>query len=171
MVLNPSETTTGLLLHSSTEEEHSITLSLHNGSLTFATELDGADGVELVSTATGVLAEDTWYQLFATRCVRICEDIFCVRCLLFTFVSRENDNSQLSVSPLQGGVAYPTSLSSSPSPLSLPTNGTLYLGGSPALVARGYSGCLDRVVVNNNLIPLLLPDVIEGNPLQLCGPR
>ena len=91
----------------------------------------------------------------------------------FVSMSREDSSSQLSVSPLQGGVAYPTSLisPSSPLPPSLSPNGTLYLGGSPAHVARGYSGCLDRVVVNNNLIPLLLPDVIEGQPLQLCGPR
>ena len=94
---------------------------------------------------------------------------------LFFLTFREESGSQLTVSPLQGGVVYPTSLSSSssspPPPLSLPPNGSLYLGGSPSLVVDGYSGCLDRVVINNNLIPLLLPDVIEGQPLQLCGPR
>jgi hypothetical protein len=153
MVFNPSETT-GLMLHSSSggDGQHSLTLSLQNGSLAFATELGGAKEVELVSTATRVIREGTWYQLFATK---------------------EGGGIQLSVSPLQGGVAYPTSLfsTSSPPPPSLPPNGTLYLGGSPALVAGGYSGCLDRVVVNDNLIPLPLPDINDGQPLQFCGPR
>ena len=68
MVFNPSETT-GLMLHSSPggDGQYSVTLRLQNGSLAFATKLGGAEEVELVSTATGVIHEDTWYQLFATR--------------------------------------------------------------------------------------------------------
>ena len=68
MVFNPSETT-GLMLHSSSggDGQHSLTLSLQNGSLAFATELGGTKEVELVSTATRVIREGTWYQLFATK--------------------------------------------------------------------------------------------------------
>lgn len=69
MVFNPSETT-GLMLHSSPgggDGQHSLTLSLQNGSLALATRLGEAEEVELVSTATGAIQKDTWYQLFATR--------------------------------------------------------------------------------------------------------
>ena len=67
------------MLHSLTgsDEQSSLTLSLQNGSLAFATEVGGAEGVELVSTATGVIQEDTWYQLFATRCVCVCKIVVC----------------------------------------------------------------------------------------------
>ena len=99
----------------------------------------------------------------------------CTHKLLVKNVSlphREGRESQLSVAQLQGGVTHTVSLSYPSPPLNpLPPNGTLYLGGSPALVAAGYSGCLDRVVVNNDRVPLLQPDESEGELLQLCGPR
>ena len=68
LVFNPSETT-GLMLHSSAggEGRHSLSLSLNNGSVALTTDMGGADGVEHVATASGVIREDTWYQLFATR--------------------------------------------------------------------------------------------------------
>lgn len=68
LVFNPSETT-GLMLYSSAggEGQHSLSLQLDSGSIGFSTEVGGAEGVETVATATGVIQEDTWYQLFATR--------------------------------------------------------------------------------------------------------
>ena len=94
-----------------------------------------------------------------------------MKCNISCLLHREGTESQLSVSQLQGGVTHIVSLSSSPPLNLLPPNGTLYLGGSPDLVAVGYSGCLDRVVINNALVPLLLPDEGEGEPLLICGPR
>ena len=57
------------MLHSSPggEGQESITLRLDNGSVALETEVDGDEGVEHISTATGLIQTDTWYQLFATR--------------------------------------------------------------------------------------------------------
>lgn len=64
MVFNPSETT-GLMLDSSAggENRDSMTLQLTNGSVSFTTKVGG----EELATTTGVIQQDTWYQLFATR--------------------------------------------------------------------------------------------------------
>lgn len=72
MVFNPSETT-GLMLNSSAggENRESLSLQLNDGSISFTTEVGGAD---FIATATGVIEQDTWYQLFATRLVyQVCE--------------------------------------------------------------------------------------------------
>lgn len=69
LVFNPSETT-GLMLHSTTDDENQQTFSiqLENGSVSFTTEMGGVERVvEQVATPTGMIQENTWYQLFATR--------------------------------------------------------------------------------------------------------
>lgn len=65
MVFNPSETT-GVMLNSSAggENGESLALQLDDGSISFVTEVGGED---FIATATGVIEQDTWYQLFATR--------------------------------------------------------------------------------------------------------
>lgn len=69
-MFNPSHTT-GLMLYSSAEneEQQSVSLHLNNGSVYFGSDVGGADGAEFVSTPPGVVQDDMWYQLYATRWV------------------------------------------------------------------------------------------------------
>lgn len=71
MVFNPSEST-GLMLNSSAggENQESMSLQLNDGTISFITEVGGED---FIATATGVIQQDTWYQLFATRYGTSCE--------------------------------------------------------------------------------------------------
>ncbi len=80
------------------------------------------------------------------------------------------------MAPLQGGV--PTySVSTVTTSLTMPTAANIIvLGGGVEdmkLVVPnndGYLGCIDRVVVNNERLALLLPN--ERSPIvTVCGPR
>ena len=70
LVFNPSNTT-GLMLHSTPngEGQGSLSVYLKDGSVGLGSiQLHGNESQENnVNTSTGVVQEDTWYQLFATQ--------------------------------------------------------------------------------------------------------
>ena len=62
------------------------------------------------------------------------------------------------------------------SPLSFSSEDVILLGGAQSLAdigstpSDGFSGCLDRVVVNSVQVSLLLPNEMNRN-LATCSPR
>jgi hypothetical protein len=67
-------------------------------------------------------------------------------------------------------------VSSSLTPLSLLSEDVVLLGGAQSLIdigsipSNGFSGCLDRVVVNGVQLSLLLPNEMDRD-LATCSPR
>ncbi len=94
-------------------------------------------------------------------------------CIIF---DRDVDTAYLSVAPLQGGVpTYTVSMTALSAPM--PTvSEVVVLGGGVEDVGpmvpntNGYVGSIDRVVVNNEQLSLLLPN--ERSPVvTTSGPR
>jgi len=89
---------------------------------------------------------------------------------------REMDSAYLSVAPLQGG--SPTYSFSSPTrPAAVSTDDVIVLGGGENNVnglvlpnTDGYIGCIDRVIINSDQLPLLLP-IDRNTDIAICGPR
>ena len=67
--------------------------------------------------------------------------------------------------PISSTAAAATGTAAPPSVAQPQTVYNIYYG--PVLVAMGYLGFLDRVVVKNDRVPLLQPDESEREPLQL----
>lgn len=85
----------------------------------------------------------------------------------------------ISVAPLQGDGTTAMAITKFQSPLTLiplPPEGVVLLGGAESseevgsTLEDGFSGCLDRVVVNNAQLPLLHPNEMDHN-LVTCMPR
>lgn len=92
---------------------------------------------------------------------------------------RDTNALAVSVAPLQGDGATMMAMrefSSPLTPLSLLSDDVILLGGSESLEdigsapSDGFSGCLDRVVVNNAQLSLLLPNLMNRD-LATCTPR
>ena len=90
--------------------------------------------------------------------------------------SRDIYTLAVSIAPLQGeGIALREmkEFSTPSTPLPLSTDDVIHLGGAQSLGQIGldsFVGCLDRVIVNNAQISLLLPDEVNHS-LSTCSPR
>ena len=98
-------------------------------------------------------------------------------CLLACF--RDMNAMAVSVAPLQGDGTTAMAITEFQSPLSsipLLSEGVILLGGAESseevgsILGDGFSGCLDRVVVNNAQLPLLHPNEMDHD-LVTCMPR
>lgn len=95
------------------------------------------------------------------------------------FHSRDTNALALSVAPLQSVGDTMTELrkfTSLLTPLSFSPYDIVFLGGAVSLEelgstsGDGFSGCLDRVMVNNAKLSLLLPSEMNSD-LATCTPR
>lgn len=75
----------------------------------------------------------------------------------------------LSVASLQNAADMTITVMQQTNSSSLPLNQTISLAGYNN-GSYYYSGCIDRVIVNGKMVPLLLPDS-TSEPLSTCGPR
>ena len=89
-------------------------------------------------------------------------------CILACF--RDVNALAISVAPLQGDGTTAMEITEFQSPLTsipLPSEGVILLGGAKSseevgsTLGDGFSGCLDRVVVNNAQLPLLHPNEMD----------
>ena len=74
----------------------------------------------------------------------------------------------LSIASLQNATDMTVTVMEQTNSSSLPLNQTISLAGYNN--GSYYSGCIDRVIVNGKMVPLLLPDS-TSDPLSTCGPR
>ena len=99
--------------------------------------------------------------------------------ILFFFSSRDTNILAVSVAPLQSDGPNMIAISGGPSsliPLSFSSEDVILLGGAQSLAdtgsipSDGFSGCLDRVLVNSVQLSLLLPNEMDRD-LATCSPR
>lgn len=74
----------------------------------------------------------------------------------------------LSVASLQDAADMTVTVMEQTNSSSLPLNQTISLAGYNN--GSYYSGCIDRVIVNGEMVPLLLPSSTSES-LLICGPR
>ena len=64
LVFQPSDVASGVMLHTSPVGGGALGLQLFNGSVQFDYDLVGGGSV---NSPSGLIQEDSWYQLYATR--------------------------------------------------------------------------------------------------------
>lgn len=98
---------------------------------------------------------------------------------VYHFIYRDTNALAVSVAPLQAHGNTTVAIAEFQSPLtsiSLLSEGVVLLGGAESseevgsTLGDGFSGCLDRVLVNNAQLPLLLPNEMDHN-LATCMAR
>lgn len=73
----------------------------------------------------------------------------------------------LSVAPLQNSSDSTVTLSTQTTTISSQLSSPVTLGGEGG---NHFAGCIDRVIVNGEMLPLLTPEDSTDEP-QACGPR
>ena len=100
----------------------------------------------------------------------------CTCLVTLTFFSRDADTLAISIAPFQSDevtVVTKREFSVAMTPPSLSLDDDVLLGAAEQTeftFSDGFAGCLDRVIINNAQIPLLLPNEINRF-LITCSPR